>query len=135
MRIIHKTTYPYTSQQNSVTEDEVPLRRLQQAVELFFLTPRVFRCVAFIQDLYKLSLRTIKCIFVGYSRTKQDYRCFHPPTGRHFVSTNVTFFESQLYFDGPTSEVECLPLPFVVESSATTHNEPSTVNKEIPHPL
>ena len=52
---------------------EIPLRRLRPDSELFSLPPRVFGCVAFVQDLSigldKLSPRSIKCVFIGYSRT------------------------------------------------------------------
>jgi len=42
-------------------------------INLFFIVPRVFDSTCFLQnlqpDLDKLEPRTIKCVFVGYSRT------------------------------------------------------------------
>ena len=75
--------------------------------------------MAFVRDLSlgldKLSPRSIKCIFVEYSRTQKGYKCFHPPTRRYFVSVDVTFFESMHYSDASLPLVESVPLPSVVE--------------------
>jgi len=65
------------------------------------MTPRVFGCICFSQDLSsgldKLSPRSIKCVFVRYSRT-QGYRCYNLSTRKYLVSADITFFESVLYF-------------------------------------
>ena len=62
----------------------------------FSLTSRVFGCVAFVHVLDpgrdKLSPRSRKCIFLGYSRTQKRYRCYSPESHRYFVSTDVIFF-------------------------------------------
>lgn len=66
------------------------------------VSPHVFGCVAFDhvpsvgQD--KLSPRSIKCIFLGYSRTQKGYRCYCPPARQYFVGANVTFSESTPFF-------------------------------------
>ena len=77
---------------------EILIRRLRPDFELFSLPPRVFGCLAFVQDLFprldKLSPRSIKCVFVKYSRMRKEYRCFHPPTRRYYVSVDVTFFQT-----------------------------------------
>ena len=46
----------------------------------------------------KLDPHTLKCVFVGYSRTQKGSKYYHPPFRKLFVSMDVTFFESQLYF-------------------------------------
>lgn len=66
------------------------------------LPPHVFGCVAFVH-LYKnqrdkLSPRALKCVFVGYAATKKGYRCYHPPTKRMFVTSDVIFHEDSMYF-------------------------------------
>ena len=47
------------------------------------LPPIVFGCPMFvhIHAHYrgKLDPRALKCIFVGYSSTQKEYKCFHPP--------------------------------------------------------
>ena len=110
--------------------DEVPLRCLKPDSSLFSLILRVFGCVAFVQDLSpgldKLSLRSIKCIFVGYSRTQRGSRCFHPPTRRYFVSADVTFFE---YLRS------CVPLPSVVDLQNVDPQGSSSVPQKVFHPL
>jgi hypothetical protein len=46
----------------------------------------------------KLDPRALKCVFVGYSPTHNGYKCYHPPSRKHFVSMDVTFFKPQSYF-------------------------------------
>ena len=69
------------------------------------LTPKIFGCVSFVHvyslNRGKLDLRTIRCIFVGYLSTRKGYKCYHPPSKKIFVSTNVTFNESESYFATP----------------------------------
>jgi len=68
----------------------------------FSMTPHVFGCTYFVQDLSsgldKLSPRFIKCVFVEYFRTQKGYRCYNPSTRKYLVSVDVTFFESVSYF-------------------------------------
>jgi len=68
----------------------------------FSVTPLVFKFTYFVQDLSqrlnKLSPRSIKYVFVGYSRTQKWYQCYNPFTRKHLVSADVTFFESVPYF-------------------------------------
>ena len=117
---------------------EVPIRHLRPNTELFPLSPKVFGCVAFVQDLSpgldKLSPRSIKCMFIGYSRTQRGYRCFHPPSRRYLVSADVTFFESQNWSEDVTLNVEC-PLPSIVDCSSTGAIQDLPANQEIPLPL
>ncbi|RVW97043.1 hypothetical protein CK203_032336 [Vitis vinifera] len=63
----------------------------------------------------KLSAKATKCIFLGYSRLQNGYRCYSLDTHRYFLSTDVTFFEDSPFFSSseslPISEV--LPLPYI----------------------
>ena len=63
---------------------------------LFPIEPRVFRFTCFVQDVrlhvYKLDPKSLKCIFLGYSRVQKGYRCYYPTLRHYFVSTDVTFF-------------------------------------------
>ena len=65
---------------------------------MFPINPEVFGCTCFVRDVRphvsKLDLKSLKCIFVGYSRVEKGYKCYCPTLRRYFVSTNVTFFET-----------------------------------------
>jgi len=65
-------------------------------------TLRVFGCTCFVQNLSpeldKLSPRSIKYVFVEYSRTQKGYRFYNPSTKKYLVSADITFFESVPYF-------------------------------------
>ena len=49
---------------------------------LFPIDPKVFGCTCFVRDVRpqvsKLDLKSLKCIFVGYSRGQKGYRCYRP---------------------------------------------------------
>ena len=65
---------------------------------LFPINPKEFGYTCFVRDVHpqvsKLDPKSLKCIFVGYSRVQKVYRCYCPTLRRYFVSTNVTFFET-----------------------------------------
>ena len=42
----------------------------------------------------KLDPKSMKCIFLGYSRVQKGYRCYCPNLRRYLVSTNVTFLKN-----------------------------------------
>ena len=95
---------------------EIPLRHLRFKVELFSLPPKVFGCVCFVHDtlpnLDKLSPRSIRCMFVGYSRTQKGYRRYDPVHRKYYVFADVTFIETV-----PFSSYVCdssVPLPLTV---------------------
>ena len=54
--------------------------------------------MCFVQDVCpqvsKLDPKSLKCIFVGYSRIQKGYRCYCPTLRRYFMSTDVAFFET-----------------------------------------
>ena len=86
---------------------EVPLHRLHPERELFALPPRVFGCVAYVHDhtpnLSKLAPRSLKGVFVGYSRTQKGYRVYLLDQRKYLVSVDVTFSEATRYFTSPLS--------------------------------
>jgi len=87
---------------SSVLHSKIPFSCVYPDKSIFSVSQRVFACTCFVQDLSpglnKLSPRSIKCVFVGYSRTQKGYRCYSPSTKKYFVSVDVTFFESVCYF-------------------------------------
>ena len=42
----------------------------------------------------KLDLKSLKCIFVRYSRVQKGHRCYCPTLQCYFVSTDIAFFET-----------------------------------------
>jgi hypothetical protein len=88
-----------------VLNQESPFSVLYPERTPFSLAPHVFGCVAFVHVLDpsrdKLSPRSCKCIFLGYSRTQKGYCCYSPESRRYFVSADVTFFESTPFFSSP----------------------------------
>ncbi|KAI5350200.1 hypothetical protein L3X38_003091 [Prunus dulcis] len=89
---------------------KTPLQVLAQHGLLPFvlvLTPRIFGCVAFVHlhknQRSKLDPCALCCVFVGYATHQKGYRCYHPPTQRTYVTLDVTFLESELFFHDPSS--------------------------------
>ena len=75
------------------------------------IPPKIFGCPAYVHILAhqrsKLDARALKCVFIGYSPTKKGYKCYHPPSRKFFVSMDVTFNETQSYFNGHYLQGEC----------------------------
>ena len=65
-----------------------------------FLPPKIFGCMCYIlgQGSDKLDPRSIKCVFLGNSRTQKGYKCYSPTLRHCYINVNVTFDESQSYF-------------------------------------
>ena len=63
-----------------------------------YLPPKIFGCVYPIHSLSpgsdKLDPRSIKCVFLRYSRTQKGYWCYSPTLRCRFTSADVTFDES-----------------------------------------
>ncbi|KAL0285625.1 UNVERIFIED_CONTAM: hypothetical protein Scaly_2813300 [Sesamum calycinum] len=117
---------------SSVLNGDTPYSCLFPNTPLFAVTPRVFGCVCFVHlhspTLDKLSPRSVKCIFLGYSRAQKGYRCYDPQRRRSFTSADVTFFESTPYYSpnsSPTIPLTSVPLP-VPTLPIPPHTEPPT---------
>ncbi|CAL9008167.1 unnamed protein product, partial [Prunus brigantina] len=89
---------------------KTPLQVLAQHKPLpsvLVLTPRIFGCVAFVHlhknQRSKLDPCALRCVFVGYATHQKGYRCYHPSTRRTYVTLDVTFLESELFFHDPSS--------------------------------
>ena len=65
------------------------------------IDPKVFGCTCFVRDVHpqvsKLDPKSLKCIFVDYSRVQKGYMCYCLTLRRYFVSTDVTFFKTTLF--------------------------------------
>ena len=102
---------------STVLGGQIPYTVLSPDALLFHLPPKIFGCVCYVHILGlgsdKLDPRSIKCVFLGHSRTQKGYRCYSPTLRCHFISANITFDESQSYFSpsvASDSSPPCLPL-------------------------
>ena len=63
---------------------------------------RTFGCACFLTfrayARNKFDLRSLKCIFLGYTNKYKGYRCFYPPTRRVYLSRHVVFDEGSFPF-------------------------------------
>ena len=87
---------------SSVLNWATPYHQLFPNSPLFPIDPNVFGCTCFVRDVRlqvsKLNLKSLKCIFIGYSRVQKRYKCYCSTLCRYFVSTDITFFETTLIF-------------------------------------
>ena len=64
----------------SVLNWATPYHQLFPNNPLFPIELKVFGCTCFVQDVFpqvsKLDSKSLKCIFLGYSRVKKGYRCY-----------------------------------------------------------
>jgi hypothetical protein len=85
-----------------VLNGKIPYQVMFPAKDLYSLPLKLFGCVSFVHNLSpgrdKLDPRSYKCIFLGYSRTQKGYKCYSPSLRKHFVSADVTFFETIPYY-------------------------------------
>ncbi|CAN1189557.1 Retrovirus-related Pol polyprotein from transposon RE2, partial [Linum perenne] len=63
---------------------------------------RVFGCVCFVllprTERTKLTSKTAKCVFMGYSHHHKGYMCYDPALRRIRVAYHVYFLENQFYY-------------------------------------
>ncbi|KAK8303285.1 hypothetical protein V6Z12_D04G141000 [Gossypium hirsutum] len=105
-----------------------PLETLQ-GKNNYTVPPRVFGCVCYVHDrkANKLDSRALKWVFIGYSSTHKSYKCYHSSSRRTFVSIDVTFRETDAYYDTTQS-------PFQGENNEREEVIPEsvTIKKFIP---
>nr|KYP63464.1 Retrovirus-related Pol polyprotein from transposon TNT 1-94 [Cajanus cajan] len=87
---------------SSVLNNQIPYTILYPQKDLYPVPLRVFGCTCFVHDLTpgkdKFFAKSLKCIFLGYSRLQKGYHCFCPQLQRYIVSADVSFFESSSPF-------------------------------------
>ena len=77
----------------------------------------------------KLNPKSLKCIFLGYSRIQNGYRCYYPSLRRYMVSADVTFLENTSFSSDPihTNQGEEDDLfVYTIASSAPAYVPPLT---------
>ncbi|KAM1062317.1 hypothetical protein ACFX2A_027225 [Malus domestica] len=75
------------------------------------LPPRVIGCVAFVhlhppQRKTKLEPRALRCVFLGYATTQKGYRCYHPSSKKMFITKDVSFHETKMFFGSSPSSLQ-----------------------------
>ncbi|CAL2271706.1 unnamed protein product [Prunus armeniaca] len=118
--IIHETTCPQTPQQNGVAKRKNRhLLEIARALLIGAHVPRHHWDDAIVTAVHlinrmpsvhlhknqrsKLDPYALRCVFVGYATHQKGYRCYHPHTRRTYVTLDVTFLESELFFHDPSS--------------------------------
>ena len=90
---------------SSVLNLDTPYHVLFPNKPLFPIEPRVFGCTCFVWDVRlhasKLNPKSLKCIFLDYSRVQKGYRCYCPSLRRYLVSTDVTFLKNTPFSQDP----------------------------------
>ncbi|KAJ7968976.1 Retrovirus-related Pol polyprotein from transposon TNT 1-94 [Quillaja saponaria] len=85
---------------------------------LYSLPLCIFGCICFVHDLTprhdKLSSKSFKCIFLGYSRIQKGYKCYNLDKYRYFISADVTFFEESSFFSSIIPESHSISKVFSV---------------------
>ena len=102
---------------------------------------KVFGCTVYVhlpsRLQSKLDPRAEKCVFVGYAPNKKGYKCYNPRSKKIFVSMDVSFVESQPYFqqnylqgeivnnEAQFRETDPLPTPFFlsINDNLVPHNQ------------
>ena len=91
---------------SSVLNWEKPYHIFFPNKPLFPIEPHIFGCTCFVRDVRpqvsKLDHKSLKCIFLGYSRVQKEYRCYCPSLRRYLVSADVKFFENVPFSSPPT---------------------------------
>lgn len=66
------------------------------------LPPRIFGCVAYVylhkHHHSKLDPCALRCVFLGFSPPKKGYKCYHPSSQRWYITMDVTFLKSEMFF-------------------------------------
>lgn len=92
---------------------------------------------------HKFSVRSKPCVFLGYSSHHKGYKCFHPETGRIFVSRDVIFHEEVFPFShaktnsesSPTETSSSNPVSVSLQISPTRELVPNSPSSSPPNPL
>ena len=130
---------------SSVLNWDTPYHILFPNKPLFPIEPQIFGCTCFVRDVHpqvsKLDHKSLKCIFLGYSRVQKEYQCYCPSIHRYLVSADIKFFENVPFSSppthtsqgGPTSVYYCLPCGPSCSCSSKANPSYSCSNKASYH--
>ena len=85
---------------------------------------RVFGCSCYVyiseQHRDKLDYKSVKYIFLGYSKIQKGYKCYDPKRKETYVSRDVQFFESIPYY---ANKDDCTLDPIIHREESFKHIE------------
>ena len=88
------------------------LQTLERYVKLLLtlhIPPKIFGCVVFVHVLKhqrsKLDPYVVICVFLGYGSHTKGYRCYAPLTRKLYVAIDLTFLETEYFFNEPSMSV------------------------------
>jgi len=89
-----------------------PLQILEQYVKLpstLHIPPKIFGCVVFVHVLKhqrsKLHPCVVRCALPDYGSHTKGYHCYDPLTQKLYINMDVTFLETEYFFNEPSSSV------------------------------
>ena len=89
---------------------KTPLQALAASISVLpatMLHPRTFWCVVYIHlhhnQCTKLDPCARRCLFLGYATNQKGYRCYDPTNKRLYITMDVTFLESEMFYHPPNS--------------------------------
>jgi hypothetical protein len=95
-------TYLINLLPSKVINFDTPIQRLLKETP-DYSSLRVFGCACWPNlrpyNAHKLSFRSTRCVFLGYSSRHKGFKCLEPSTGRVYISRDVTFDESVFPFE------------------------------------
>jgi histone deacetylase 1/2 len=121
-------TYLINRTPSKVIDYTTPLERLLH-VKPNYAALRVFGCACWPNlrpyNTHKLSFRSKRCVFLGYSTLHKGFKCLDPSSGRVYISRDVTFDEQVYPFAslhtnaGAKLRAEILLLPSHLQPSSS----------------
>ncbi|GAB2288344.1 hypothetical protein Dimus_037993 [Dionaea muscipula] len=103
---------------SSVLQGEIPFRVLfpNSSLHLIHHPPlHIFGCTYYVLDicptLTKLDPKSLRCVFLGYSRVQKRYQCYSPDLRRFCMFVDVAFDESTPFFFSSSVTSSSFPRP------------------------
>jgi len=88
--VVLSACYLINCMSSSILDDKILHSILFPHDPLHSLPPKVFGCTCFVHNfspsLDKLSPKSPKCVFLGFTRSQKGYKCLSPSLNRYFFS-------------------------------------------------
>ena len=98
--VVSKACFLINWMPSSVLNWDTPYHILFPNKPLFPIEPHIFGCTCFVRDVRpqvsKLDHKSLKCIFLGYSRVHKGYRCYCSSLRRYLFLRMSSFLRMSL---------------------------------------